>query len=471
MAITTFRSWRSVLLASDVGVAAFLPKCGAVTSANHSKRRRLTTDSKTTSSNDNITSSYPRDAWSNTPGSILSKLPRQLHKQPSHPIFILRQLIESHFKGFTSISPDSPIVTVAKNFDDLGFAPDHPGRSLTDSYYLNKEHMLRTHTSAHEVETFANGHDRWLLTADVYRRDEIDASHYPVFHQMEGACVWTPDKLQELPALNAELQKRLAKCSLVIEDESQISEENPYQASHDPATANLIAQNLKLSLNSLIFDLFGPHRSADEQGHPLRIRWIDAFFPFTTPSYEVEVFWKGEWLEILGSGVVMQKTLENADVPEKCGWAFGLGLERIAMILFSIPDIRLFWSTDERFLNQFQPGQVTTFKPYSKYPECYKDVSFWLPSEVEGAKAAGGAIGPKQFHENDFCEIVRDVAGDLVEGVKLIDDFVHPKTGRRSKCYRLNYRSMDRSLSNEEVNRMQALVLARVVKELDLELR
>ncbi len=198
-------------------------------------------DSKTTSSNDNITSSYPRDAWSNTPGSILSKLPRQLHKQPSHPIFILRQLIESHFKGFTSISPDSPIVTVAKNFDDLGFAPDHPGRSLTDSYYLNKEHMLRTHTSAHEVETFANGHDRWLLTADVYRRDEIDASHYPVFHQMEGACVWTPDKLQELPALNAELQKRLAKCSLVIEDESQISEENPYQASHDPATANLIA--------------------------------------------------------------------------------------------------------------------------------------------------------------------------------------------------------------------------------------
>jgi phenylalanyl-tRNA synthetase alpha chain len=172
--------------------------------------------------------------------------------------------------------------------------------------------MLRTHTSAHEVETFADGHDRWLLTADVYRRDEIDASHYPVFHQMEGACVWTPDQLKQLPALNAELEKRLAKCPLVIEDESQISEKNPYQISHDPAMANLIAQNLKLSLNSLIFDLFGPHRSADEQGQPLRIRWIDAFFPFTTPSYEVEIFWKGEWLEILGSGVVMQKTLENA---------------------------------------------------------------------------------------------------------------------------------------------------------------
>jgi phenylalanyl-tRNA synthetase alpha chain len=135
------------------------------------------------------------------------------------------------------------------------------------------------------------------------------------------------------------------------------------------------------------------------------------------------------------------------------------------MILFSIPDIRLFWSEDPRFLQQFQPGKVSTFKPYSKYPECYKDVSFWIPHEEEGAKAAGGALGPKPFHENDFCEIVRDVAGDLVEDVKLvsvsasivpisakadvrspvkIDDFVHPKTGRRSKCYRLNYRSMDR---------------------------
>lgn len=163
------------------------------------------------------------------------------------------------------------------------------------------------------------------------------------------------------------------------------------------------------------------------------------------------------------------------------------------MVLFSIPDIRLFWSEDKRFLQQFAPGRVSTFKPYSKYPECYKDVSFWLPLKAEGAKAAGGAAGPKAFHENDFCEIVRDVAGDLVEDVRLvsrvwagvvasltaanclsldqIDDFVHPKTGRRSKCYRLNYRSMDRSLSNEEVNKLQAVVLARVSRELDLELR
>ncbi len=97
----------------------------------------------------------------------------------------------------------------------------------------------------------------------------------------------------------------------------------------------------------------------------------------------------------------------SLDVKNKMGWAFGLGLERIAMILYSIPDIRLFWSTDERFLSQFEHGKITTFKPYSKYPSCFKDVSFWIPRG-------------RRFHENDFCDIVRDVAGDLVQDVKKV---------------------------------------------------
>lgn len=89
------------------------------------------------------------------------------------------------------------------------------------------------------------------------------------------------------------------------------------------------------------------------------------------------------------------------------GWAFGLGLERIAMALFGIPDIRLFWSKDERFLSQFKENQVSQFKPFSKYPAVYKDVAFWVPD--------GGT-----FHENDFFEFIRTHAGDLVEDVKLV---------------------------------------------------
>ena len=107
----------------------------------------------------------------------------------------------------------------------------------------------------------------------------------------------------------------------------------------------------------------------------------------------------------LVSGLPLDLT-PSLGIPDNISWAFGLGLERIAMILFGIPDIRLFWSTDPRFLSQFSENQITTFKPYSKYPSCFKDVSFWLPE-------AG-------LHENDFCDLVRDAAGDLVEDVKMV---------------------------------------------------
>lgn len=88
------------------------------------------------------------------------------------------------------------------------------------------------------------------------------------------------------------------------------------------------------------------------------------------------------------------------------------------MVLFDIPDIRLFWSADDRFLKQFKAGSMSMrFKPYSKFPPCYKDVAFWVSDA---------------FTENNMCEVVRGVAGDLVEEVKLIDDFTHPKTVRVS---------------------------------------
>ncbi|GAA5826378.1 hypothetical protein JCM11251_002339 [Rhodosporidiobolus azoricus] len=409
---------------------------------------------------------YPRDAYSNATPTILSKLPRQLHLDPSHPIGILRSLIESHFSSFTHLNSLSPIVTVQQNFDDLGFPPDHPGRSLTDSYYLNKQHMLRTHTSAHEVESFRQGLDQFLLTADVYRRDEIDRSHYPVFHQMEGCNVVDPSTggIERLKEENEIMRSQLQAANIVIEDPtSEVTSTNPYQEEHDPETARIIAEHLKNSLNGMVLKLFGGRSGGDE---PLRVRWIEATFPWTAPSYEVEVMFNGKWLEILGCGVVRQAALERSGVGHKQGWAFGLGLERIAMVLFSIPDIRLFWSTDSRFASQFKEGQISTFKPYSKYPECYKDVTFWVPEE--GEAKAEGKIG---WHENDFMEIVRDVGGDLVESVSLIDQFTHPKTGRSSRCYRLNYRSMDRSLSNEEVNVLQDQVVQRLVDEMGVEVR
>lgn len=87
------------------------------------------------------------------------------------------------------------------------------------------------------------------------------------------------------------------------------------------------------------------------------------------------------------------------------------------MVLFGIPDIRLFWSQDPRFLSQFEAGKITTFKPYSKNPPCYQDISFWV-EDPQGSQEQDKTRMP--FHENDFCEIVRDVAGDMAEETKLV---------------------------------------------------
>lgn len=138
------------------------------------------------------------------------------------------------------------------------------------------------------------------------------------------------------------------------------------------------------------------------------------------------------------------------------GYAFGLGIDRLAMILFNIPDIRLFWSQDERFLSQFKQGKITKFEPYSKFPACYKDITFWIPND---------------FVDNDFFEIIRNIAGDLVENVKLIDEFQHPKTGKKSKCFRILYRHMDRSLTNEEIDVFQFKIRDKIKENLKVELR
>jgi phenylalanyl-tRNA synthetase alpha chain len=171
------------------------------------------------------------------------------------------------------------------------------------------------------------------------------------------------------------------------------------------------------------------------------MRWVDAYFPFTEPSLELEIFFNNNWLEVLGCGVLRDRVVEKSgkDSNQIKGWAFGIGLERLAMKLFNIPDIRLFWSNDDRFLKQFKDESIVTFKPYTKYPPCYKDISFYIPND---------------FNENDLFEVIRNVAGDLVEDVKCVDSFFNKKLNKTSKCFRILYASMDRNLTNQEVEFM-----------------
>ncbi|XP_057515524.1 phenylalanine--tRNA ligase, chloroplastic/mitochondrial-like [Amaranthus tricolor] len=357
------------------------------------------------------------DPTNNVPDAIFTKLGMQLHRRDQHPLGILKNAIYDYFDAnysnkFEKFEDLCPIVSVKANFDDVLVPVDHVSRSYNDTYYVDSQTVLRCHTSAHQAELLRNGHTHFLVTGDVYRRDSIDSTHYPVFHQMEGVRVFSPDD---------------------------------WESSGLDAIA-YTSQDLKTCLEGLARHLFGA----------VEMRWVDTYFPFTNPSYELEIFFQDKWLEVLGCGVMEREILKSNAKPDNYAWAFGLGLERLAMVLFDIPDIRLFWSSDERFTSQFTKGQLgVKFKPFSKFPPCYKDMSFWIN---------------ESFTENNLCEVVRDIAGDLVEEVSLIDNFTNKK-GMTSHCYRIAYRSMERSLTDEEINDLQSKVREVVQEKLKVVLR
>jgi phenylalanyl-tRNA synthetase alpha chain len=240
---------------------------------------------------------------------------------------ITRALVERRFPGptYKAYNKLSPIVSVHQNFDSLGFPQDHPGRSKTDTYYINKNTVLRTHTSAHQADTFVAGEpDGFTITADVYRRDAIDRSHYPVFHQMEGARMWSRIEVPNGNIAQAVWEdiERMPEHNLKVEDDNPVFHDgNPLQTEHSAEECKAIAAHLKRSLEGVVVEVFGQAKKAaitvgeaKEDDEPLRVRWIEAYFPFTSPSWELEVFWQGDWLELLGCGVVKQSLPVNAGV-------------------------------------------------------------------------------------------------------------------------------------------------------------
>ena len=356
---------------------------------------------------------------------------RKLHLNDKNPIGIIKRKIEDHFSKeynnlFKNFDNLSEIVTVQQNFEDLLIPKDHPSRNLSDTYYFDNETILRPQTSAHQTEIMRKGHKAFLITGDCYRKDTIDQTHYPVFHQMEGVRIWHESEIWDAcKSANITLHKY---CEI----------------------------ELKRTLDLLVHDLFPGRQN----------RWSEDYFPFTDPSFEMEVeLDENKWLEIFGSGVINQKILNNLNMNEYVGWAFGLGLERLAMVLFDIHDIRQFWSKDKRFTDQYKDGKIRTFKKYSKYPACYKDISFWILNNTD---TNDDRI---IFDENELMDIVRNVAGDIIEDVCLMDEFINPKTGLKSMCYRFDYRHTDRTLTNDEVNDMHVDVRNAIENSLKVDIR
>lgn len=323
---------------------------------------------------------------SHIPGNIQNKIGVNLHNKNGHPIKIIKDLIFKYFDGlldykFHKFDDLSPYVNVIHNFDALQIPADHPTRRTTDTYYVSSDVVLRTHMTCHQYQFLKDGLTGYLAAGDVYRKDEINCTHYPIFHQIDGGY--------------------LVDTSINPEDD------------------------LKKILSGLIEYLFPK----------CEYRFNSDYFPFTNPSFEIEVMFNGKWLEVLGCGVIHEKILAQHEISKK-GWAFGLGLERLAMILFNIPDIRLFWSADERFTKQFVDEKITKFKPYPTLKSVSRDVSFWINNDEILIDSVEDSFTWKNI--NNFYEWIRELCDNSIENVELIDKFYHKKHKKYSMTFRLH---------------------------------
>ncbi|CAK9821150.1 Probable phenylalanine--tRNA ligase, mitochondrial [Anthophora plagiata] len=395
---------------------------------------------------------YPTDEWTNVTPRVISKLGKNLHILPYHPLSLIRQRIVNYFylqfhnrignPIFSVYDNLSPIVTVDQNFDSLLVPKNHPSRNKTDCYYINEDTLLRAHMTAHQTELISMGLNNFLVIGDVYRKDEIDSTHYPAFHQADAVRLCTKDEVFENVKNTDELKLF----------EHRGVESNEKQACHTLESVKVLEHELKNTLTGLAQILFGSE---------VQYRWVEQYFPFTHPSWELEVYYKDQWLEILGCGIIRQEILQKTGTEERIGWAFGLGLERLAMCLYDIPDIRLFWSKDTAFSDQFKtedPNATIKYKPISVYPPCKNDISFWLPED-------------KHYSSNDFYDLVREVGGDRIQKVVLKDEFTHPETKRLSHCYTITYRHMERTLSKLEVNNIHEQIRKQVSEKLHVKVR
>ncbi|XP_042897285.1 probable phenylalanine--tRNA ligase, mitochondrial [Parasteatoda tepidariorum] len=393
--------------------------------------------------------SYKGDEFTNVTSHILSFLSKDLHHIKNHPLHLIKQRIIRYMYGnyvnwrgtplFSVYDRLLPVVTIEQNFDSLLVPPGHPSRSKSDSYYLNSNFLLRPHTSAHQHELIKSGLDHFLVIGDVYRRDEIDSKHYPVFHQCEGVRLLSSHEVFNKVPGGEQLK--------IFEN---VSRDSIKQGCHTLEAVKVMEKDLKDCLSGLVKKFFGKD---------IEYKWTESYFPFTHPSWELEILHDGEWLEILGCGIMEQEILNKAGATEKIGWAFGIGLERLAMRLYDIPDVRLFWSQDSGFLSQFDVKEIDTpiqYKEVSKYPQCTNDISFWVP---------------KDYHPNDFYDIARSVGGEIIEQVYKVDEFFHPKHKRQSFCYRIVYRHMERTLTQKEVNAIHKEIEVAAVKLLKVEIR
>lgn len=236
--------------------------------------------------------------------SIDISLPEQPYDKGSyHPLRLVEKRLHHILVSLGFDLVDGPeIEDDYHNFEALNFPPNHPARDMQDTLFIDDIHLLRTHTSSVQIRALKTKKPPLAIVSSgrVFRSDSLDATHSPVFHQLEGL------KLNQ----------------------------------------NASFSDLKSMIITLLSEFFG---------YDVKLRFRPSFFPFTEPSAEVDLYFQGHWLEVMGCGMVHPSVIDKAGLDSKQtqGFAFGLGLERLAMMCYDLGDIRDFYRNDKRLLEQF----------------------------------------------------------------------------------------------------------------------
>ena len=335
-----------------------------------------------------------------------------LSRTPGSPIkeIVDHILANPYFKDLDIIETPE-IVPADISFDLFDFPADHPARSKSDTYYVDDKNILRTHTTVMWYYYLQKEEIKKRIAENrpvgafsfgkVYRKDEVDRKHMNVFHQIDG---WF----------------------LAPKSEKTIGQ-----------------QDLEEALGSIAKAVFGPN---------VKYRLNKDTFPYTDPSLEMEVDINGAWVEVVGCGVVKGSVLQKlgVDSTNYTGWAFGFGLERLAIVSMALPDIRLLWSEDERVKKQLQLDHK--FIEVSKYPPITRDISFVVKLD---------------FIPNDYFDFVRETAPGIVEQVELLDKYENAEkfgAGKISYAYRITYRSLEKTLTTSEVDAIHKKIESETTK-------
>jgi len=369
-----------------------------------------------------------------------------LIKQEWNPVNMIVDSIynSEFFKDFKHIeSPE--VVNEYETFDLFNFPDEHVARRISDSYFINKDSnnlsnsmLLRPHTSVmwkyflEDAKWKEELEKTWevnvLSSWKVYRVDDVDPTHHECFHQID----WL-----------------------------KIIEKNNEEITQD---------TLKKVLENVIHTLFWEN---------IEYKFNVDTFPYTKESLEVEVMFNWKWLEVLWAWIVHHSVMDKLwlDSEKYNWWAFGFWIERLAMALKKIPDIRLFWSEDERVTKQW--GDFEAYKEVSNLPPVFKDISFLVPKNMflKDLNESEKSWELELVNEADLFDIAwisRDVAWDLIEEIKIVDIFESDKKfweDKKSVSIKITFRSLERTLTNEEINKMYFEIRSKIENELNYNLR